>query len=303
MRRHGFDACGKQRWYCPGCGRSWVIRGITRRRDRQRIWFVRWIQEGYSIRQLSQQSGLPPRTLRRIIAYWLDRPPDSAEDLSRHRHLLIDGTYLRGRRPAVTVVMDATSNMVIAGAYDVHEGGARMAHFCAALASQNLCPFSITTDGRRRLLAYLHARWPRTILQRCLFHIQRQGEMWCRRHPVRTDARHLRELFHQLSGIRTLADRDHWLNNLIAWEQRYGWKIALTPEQGYVFSDLKRARSLLIHALPDMFHYLDHPAIARTTNGLEGYFSRLKMRYRQHRGLSTAHRQSYIQWFLHLCTR
>ena len=303
MRRHGFSACGKQRWYCPGCGRSWVIPGITRRRDRQRIWFVRWIQEGYSIRQLSQQSGRPPRTLRRIIAYWLDRPPDSAEDLSRHRHLLIDGTYLRGRRPAVTVVMDATANTVIAGAYDVHEAGARMAHFCAALADRGLCPFSITTDGQPRLLAYLRAQWPLTILQRCLVHIQRQGLMWCRRHPVRTDARHLWELFQQLSGIHTLAARDHWLNNFIAWEQRYGWKIELTPEQGYVFSDLKRARSLLVHALPDMFHYLERPGIVNNTNGLEGYFSRLKMRYRQHRGLSTAHRQSYIQWFLHLCTR
>jgi len=39
---------------------------------------------------------------------------------------------------------------------------------------------------------------------------------------------------------------------------------------GYVFSDIKRARSMLLRALPDMFHYLDNPLIPTSTNGLEG---------------------------------
>ena len=52
---------------------------------------------------------------------------------------------------------------------------------------------------------------------------------------------------------------------------------------------LARARSLLAYALPNMFHYLDCPEITSTTNPLEGYFGRLKMRYRQHRGLSPEH--------------
>lgn len=241
--------------------------------------------------------------MRRIVQYWLGRSPQPIGDLSRYCHLLIDGTYLRGRRPAVTVVMDAMTNTVIAGAYDVHEASRGMRRFCARLAHQGLSPVSITTDGHPGLLAYLRAQWPRTILQRCLVHIQRQGLMWCRRRPSRTDAKILRRLFLSIPAIHTPEDRDRWIDQLIDWEQRYGWKIELTPGHGRVFSDLKRARSLLVHALPDMFHYLDHPGIAHTTNGLEGYFSRLKMRYRQHRGLSTKHRHAYIQWFLNLSPR
>jgi hypothetical protein len=70
-----------------------------------------------------------------------------------------------------------------------------------------------------------------------------------------------------------------------------------------VFSDLKRARSMLLAALPDMFRYLDDPMIATSTNALEGYFARLKQRYRQHRGLASHHRNAYFRWYLNLCPR
>ena len=59
----------------------------------------------------------------------------------------------------------------------------------------------------------------------------------------------------------------------------------MQPGKGKVFSDLKRARSMLVKAVPNMFHYLDDANIPKTTNALEGYYSRLKQRYRQHRGL------------------
>lgn len=79
--------------------------------------------------------------------------------------------------------------------------------------------------------------------------------------------------------------------------------MAGAAETGWVFSDLKRARSLLLAALPDMFHYLDDPAIPKSTNALEEYFARLKHKYRQHRGLAPPHRSAYFRWYVHLCPR
>jgi hypothetical protein len=73
----------------------------------------------------------------------------------------------------------------------------------------------------------------------------------------------------------------------------------LQPERGRVFSDIKRARSMLIKALPDMFHYLNNPDISFTTNGLESYFSRLKSHYRQHRGLRKKKLDNYFKWYLY----
>ena len=79
--------------------------------------------------------------------------------------------------------------------------------------------------------------------------------------------------------------------------------IAAPVETERVFSDIKRARSMLRHALPDMFHYLDDQHIPTTTNGLEGYFSRLKSHYRQRRGLSPQRRPNYFAWYFHFVPR
>jgi hypothetical protein len=53
----------------------------------------------------------------------------------------------------------------------------------------------------------------------------------------------------------------------------------------------------------DMFHYLDDPHIPTTTNGLEGYFSRPKSHYRQHRGLRPHRRPNYFAWYFHFVVR
>lgn len=267
---------------------------------RQRVWFERWIREGYGIRQLGAQSGRRERTLRRVVRYWLNRPPADRGNLSPHRHLVIDGTYLQGRRGAVVVVMDATTHTVIAGAYGIKEGGARMAAFCTALARRGLSPESITTDGHTGLLRVLRSLWPHTILQRCLFHIQIQGQMWCRYKPKRPDARHLAALFDRVLLIDTPAQRQALLDDLVVWECHYGWRLGVVPERGRVTSDLKRARSMIAKAVPDMFHYLDHPEIPRTTSAVEGYFSRLKPHYARHRGLAPDQRANYFRWFFTL---
>jgi hypothetical protein len=60
---------------------------------------------------------------------------------------------------------------------------------------------------------------------------------------------------------------------------------------------------MLIAALPDMFHYLGDHRIPTSTNALEGYFARLKQRYRQHRGLAAQHREAYFTWYFYLCPR
>ena len=259
--------------------------------------------EGYSVRQLKQQGGPSARTLWRIIHHWLDQAPPLLENLSTYRYLLIDSTYLCGRQKPVTAVMDAQTNRLVVGLYGVREGSRGMASFCAQLARCGMVPTGVTTDGNPQLLRYLRTQWPGVTLQRCLVHIQRQGMSWCRQRPKRQDALRLWHLFRQLSTVRTAIDRDRWIDQFIDWEQQYGWKIDLKPERGHVFSDLKRARSLIVHALPHMFHYLDDPNIVSHTNGLEGYFSRLKMRYRQHRGLSPDHRRTYVGWYLHLCPK
>ena len=303
VNRNGYTPGGKIRWRCNECGKSSVRPGLLTRRSRQRVWFERWICEGYSVRQLSSQSGYGASTVRRIIRYWLAHPPHGTTPLSACRYLVVDGTYLQGRESSIVALMDAERNEVLAGAYGIKEGQSSMIRLCEALAQCGLSPVGITMDGNPFLYAGLRSVWPSAVFQRCLVHVQRQGLSWCRRNPSRRDARRLRKLFQQVSRIRSLAQRNTFISDWSDWEQRYGWRIAESPERGWVFSDLKRARSMLVRALPFMFTFLKHPNIAHSTNLVEGYFGRMKQQYRQHRGLAEINRKSYFDWYFHLRKR
>jgi len=200
--------------------------------------------------------------------------------------------------------MDASRNQIISGKYGVSENSERQLHmFFEPFKARGLKPVSCTVDGNPQTIKVLRKVWPEIVIQRCLVHIQRQGLMWCRRYPKAVYARRLRDIFLKVTHIRTEEERDEFLGLIIQWEQKYGQYIGALPEKGRVFSDIKRARSMLLKALPDMFHYLDNPGISVTTNGLESYFSRLKSHYRQHRGLSRKKLNSYFNWYLSLRPR
>ena len=302
MQLNGKSRHGRQRWLCCECGRTFGWQNPSNKHLKERIWFVRWIVEGYTIKQLSEQSGHSFSTMRRMIAHWLLKPPGHSEVPSTPRYLIFDGTFLE-QRQGVFAVMDAPRFSVLYGAPGISESPSDLLSFCASLAQRGLCPKSATVDGNPHLIKVLRSLWPGITIQRCLVHIQRQGLSWCRVNPKRTDARYLRELFLQVMSINTKADRKRFIAQVKEWEQKYGYRIAISRETGWVFSDLRRARSMLLSALPDMFHYLSDPNIPKSTNPLEGYFARLKRRYYQHRGLTKQHRDTYFKWYLQLCPR
>jgi len=256
------------------------------------------------VRQLVKQSGHSRAFLYRIIDYWLARPPkESTSSLMDMKHVIIDGTFLH-RPKSIVVLMDGTANAVIAGKYDVRENSkAELLRFFEPLVERGLDPVSFTVDGNPQVIAVIQQLWPRALIQRCLIHVQRQGLMWCRRHPYRTDAKKLREIFLLACNVRTKDDRTRFLTQVADWEAQYGARIDSRIERGKVFSDIKRARSMLLKALPFMFYYLEDQAIPFSTNGLEGYFSRLKARYRSHRGLKENKRNNYFSWYLETCRK
>jgi len=118
--------------------------------------------------------------------------------------------------------------------------------------------------------------------------------------PRREDARVLRKLFLGVLHIRDHQDKQAFLAALGAWENQYGGTIGTAPARGRVFSDLQKARSMLLKAVPYMFPYLDDKEIVMSTNSVEGYFGRMKQKYRQHPGLAEHRKDAYFRWYLHL---
>lgn len=266
------------------------------------MWFVRWVTEAYCLRQLAQHSGWSLTTLTRIIHKALMSPPPQIA-VCKAQHITFDGTYIYKRVVGAMVVMDGLRHELIAGRFGLKESVPYLVPFFEELKDKGLSPVSVTVDGNPQAITAFQSVWPQIVIQRCLVHIQRQGLMWCRARPKRTDAKKLRELFLQVTSILTIQDRDNFLSQLASWEARYGERIRASPEAGWVASDLKRARSMLLSALPNMFHYLENPFIAWNTNLLEGYFSRMKQCYRGHNGLARHRLRNYFNWYFYLCRK
>jgi hypothetical protein len=213
--------------------------------------------------------------------------------------VIFDGTFLHRRR-GMFVAMDGLTHHVLYGAYGINEGPRDLLIFCQTLKELGLYPKCATINGNPHIFRALQISWPDILVQRCLVHIQRQGLSWCRQHPKRSNAQHLRRLFLMVLNIQTHTQRVRFEHAFNHWNDHYGVTLAQSLNRGWVTSDLQRARSMLIKALPFMFTYLNDQNIPHSTNALEGYFSRLKLRYRQHRGLSKRNRFNYFTWYFYL---
>lgn len=297
VKCNGKSSRGKQRYLCLSCKISFTWKLSKSLEQRRFNWFKLWITEGYSVRELANIKRVSQSTVKRVIKYWLKQTPNqSSNDFSEVKHIILDGTFLKRPR-GIYAAMDSETHKLLYAAVNVRESAKDLLDLYSKLSEAGLYPESATTDGNTAQMKQLQLIWPGIKLQRCIVHVQRQGLSWCRRNPKRTDAKHLRELLLKLTEVRTKEESQRFIKGFYAWENRFGTDIESSPNRGWVFSDIIRARSMVIKAIPNLFHYTDNPKIARSTNALEGYFSRVKEHYRLHRGLSKTNKVNYFNWY------
>jgi putative transposase len=170
----------------------------------------------------------------------------------------------------------------------------------AYLKERGLMPRTITMDGHRYVMKAVRDIWPHSRIQRCLFHICREGQRWLRTYPKTDAAKHLKYLLSSLMAIKTNTEKRLFLGTYHRWHRRYHSFIKALPKESIANKDLQRTVRLIDNALPDMFRYLNDHVIAATTNYLEGLYSQIKHHYRSHRGLTEKHKQSFLRWFCYL---
>lgn len=193
--------------------------------------------------------------------------------------------------------MDAISLKPIGIAYVQKESYDGVLPLFTRLHQQRLRLRAITVDGHRFVMAALKTVWPRITLQRCLFHIQRQGLSWIRTKPKTTAGQQIQALLKGITQIRTLSDKHAFEYAYRMWHEQHRDFVRSLPWNDVRSKDLKRTMGLLNNARPDMFHYLKDKKIRPTTNALEGFYSQLKRDFQRHRGLSAKHKISYLRWY------
>ena len=193
--------------------------------------------------------------------------------------------------------MNIKEQAIISNIYAKKEGFKSVYPWFKRLKKQGLMPRYITMDGERSVMRAIAIVWPKAIIQRCLYHIQREGMRWLRTYPKTVAGRELRDLLCTLCSIKSVKERDQFIENYKSWLNKYKDFVKSLPIINIAFKDLKRTMVLINNALPDMFHYLKEPNIPATTNVIESFYSRLKADYRRHRGLTQKHKIHYLKWY------
>jgi len=196
--------------------------------------------------------------------------------------------------------MDVLSQNIISTIYVKKENYNDVFAWAKRLKAKGLNPTHIVVDGERSVMRAIRDIWPNIVIQRCLYHIQREGMRWLRTYPKTIAGRELRRLLGTLCTIKTVKERDQFIATFKHWLKTHRDFIKTLPVSNIAFKDLKRTIVLIKNALPDMFHFLNEPGLPSTTNLIEGFYSRLKSDYGRHRGLTEQNKRQYLKWYCFL---
>jgi len=238
--------------------------------------------------------------IKRTKDYWLSQCPPAISTCESKaiKYLVFDGTYFHKKGCCITV-MDSQHKIILANQYVDKERYSNAYKILNDLKGQCIYPKAITTDGHIQVMRAIEDVYPNIIIQRCLYHIQRQGLSWLRTYPKTQAGKELKKLLLTLTGIKTVPEKEAFIQTFYHWDKMYKKFIENMPDDSIAVKDLKRTIGLIKHALPNMFHYIYDKNIAPTTNIAESFFSRLKSDFQRHRGLSETHKIAYLKWYIY----
>lgn len=295
---------GHQRYKCNNCGSLFTFRRKDVSQRNKFIWFEWWILRKQTIAEISQMSGYSEKTLRNWFDEYLKSYPQWEIQRREKVNLLIDGTWFpnklclvlfRDERVKTTLFYRLTDN----------EWEEEIYEDLMNIQSLGIEIESITSDGGSNIIKSVKRACPEAKHQRCLAHIQRECLIWLTKHPKSDAGKDLRHIVTLIHKIETLNDSLYWKFLFKQWYEQYKEFVntkSCKPETNTQWYTHKMVRKAYVHirrALPNMFHFIENPAIPKTTNALESFFGHLKENISLHRGLSYTHYQNYVKWYLY----
>ena len=294
---------GVQRFKCNECGTLFSARRKDISQSNRFCWFKKWVSGKMSMEEISVSSGYSTRQLHRWFDEFLDSSPSWSINTSQPIYLLIDGTYYSNDH-CLIVYRAENLKRTLFYRFTTREDDDEIASDLINIRSMGYDVVGITTDGGDDIIRAVQYVYPRVPRQRCLVHVQRECLSLITLQPRSPEARLLRSLVSQLSDVRTGNDKLWWLSEFRGWaEENESYVLEKkehpnTRQLYYLRNDLRKAYVHLKRALPNLFTYLDHPGMPRTTNALESFFGHIKDQLRLHRGLSEDRVDNFIKWYL-----
>lgn len=231
----------------------------------QFVWFEKWISERQVYKYLVRDSGLSQSSIQRLFRHYLAQAPEVLIKSKVKAHLLIDATYFPND---LCLVLYYDHDIRYTQLYRMtdQERYEQMREDLENLKVLGVDIASITCDGHKALLKAIRKVYPDVLIQRCLVHIKRQSQTWLTQSPKAPVSQELLFLSKRITRLKTYEESNQWLAALYYWYERnkvYVNEKAFNPDTGrywYRHKMLRQTASLIIKAIPNMFHYLDDPS-------------------------------------------
>lgn len=241
--------------------------------------------------QLAEKYNCSARTIRRHLYKAL---PVHRTEFAPEAVVVMDTTYF-GRDMGVMVFKNANDGNVLLLKFVRHETVGEYVNGIAEITTRGIRVRAIVCDGRKGVVQ----AFPDIPVQTCQFHQVKTVTKYLTKKPKTAAAIELKSvasaLVHCTSGEFTaLLDR---------WYARWHGVLnersvdGVTGRTQYTHKRLRSAYFSMRKNIPQLFEFERHPEIAipNTTNCLDGQFSDLKNKLRNHNGLSAEHRKKIIQ--------
>jgi hypothetical protein len=243
--------------------------------------------------QLSTQFGCSTKTIQRRLdkMHVIKR-----KEFSSVAVVIMDTTYF-GRCFGVMVFKNSLDGVVLHKHYVRYETNALYLAGISEISRRGIDIQAIVCDGRQGLFG-LFGDIP---MQMCQFHQIQIVQRYLTRKPKTQAAIELKKLTLKL----TKQTKEEFVNSLNNWYLRWSdylnkrSKSLSTGKTYYTHKRLRSAYLSLKRHLPYLFVFQDNKElmIPNTTNALDGQFSDLKNKLRNHNGLSKARKMKFIDGF------
>ena len=256
------------------------------------MW-LEYTQGKQTYNQLAKKYNCSKRTIQRKIDLYKVNIPKKA---ARKVVVLMDTTYW-GMNFGVMLFKDAYTKENLLKYYVKYETNALYIQGVNELNKQGFEVLSIVCDGRKGLLQ----SFGKTPVQMCQFHQVAIIRRYITKNPKLPASIELKELV----AMMKLTDKESFEGGLEIWYSKWESFLnerTINPETGkshYTHKRLRSAYRSLKTNLKWLFTWYDYYElnIPNTTNAIDGHFSDLKNKLRNHNGLSRERKIKFIDEF------
>jgi hypothetical protein len=264
----------------------------SKRLDLDELWYL-YSSGKQTYVQLAERFCCSSKTVQRMLdkALIIKR-----KEFSGVAVVIMDTTYF-GRVFGVMVFKNSLDGVVLYKQYVRYETNALYLSGIAEISRRGISIQAIVCDGRQGLFGLFND----IPIQMCQFHQIQIVLRYLTRKPKTQAAIELKKLTLKL----TKQTKTEFANSLNNWHLQWSDYLnerSQSPSTGKTYYTHKRLRSAYLSLkrhLPYLFVFEDYRElmIPNTTNALDGQFSDLKNKLRNHNGLSKARKMKFIDGF------